>query len=83
MDKQYQLIRPPYLPPRLTVVTFKVEEGFTSQLFGIHLFPDEGSSTVSYNTAANDGSFWDRDLNTTGQNSPYDPSPNSGRSFWN
>ena len=63
MNKQYQLSKKPYLPPRLVAVAFKVELGSASSFVDLS-FPDGGGMS-SYSSAANDGeSFWDNDMSS-------------------
>ena len=83
MDKQYYFLKKPYLPPRLTAVSFKVEEGFdaSTRTFPLPLFGEGGRGVDSYNTAANSGSFWDSDLSSPGGIDGYDY--NDGSGFWN
>jgi hypothetical protein len=72
MDKQHQLPTAPYLPPRLTVVAFKVEDGFQSpQDTTTLLLPTSSSnrSTEDYSSTANSGSgFWGNNTNLGSSN---------------
>ena len=83
MDKQYYFLKKPYLPPRLTAVSFKVEEGFNASMrtFVLPLFDNGGRGVDTYSTAANGGSFWDRDVNSSGGIDGY--TYNDGSGFWN
>ena len=84
MDKQYFFLKKPYLPPRLTAVSFKVEDAFVSSpvTLSLPLFGSGGGGGMdSYNSAANGGSFWDSDLSSPGGIDGYDY--NDGSGFWN
>ena len=72
MDKDYQLVKKPYLPPRLVAVAFKVEDSFNSGLRDLLLPSSDGGGMDSYGTAANSGSFWDSDLSSSGQTEGYE-----------
>lgn len=74
MDKQYQSLKPPYLPPRLVTVAFKVEDCFTSGgplNFLIPLGGNGSDASDAYGTAANSNSFWDSDLGASGGTEGY------------
>ena len=83
MDKQYHFLKKPYLPPRLTSVSFMVERGFdySTRTFVLPLFDNGGRGVDPYGTATNSGSFWDRDVNSMGGSDAYDV--NDGSTFWN
>ena len=86
MDKQYHFLKKPYLPPRLTAVSFKVEDAFVSSpvTLSLPLFGGgDGSGMSPYGSTANSGSFWDSDLNASGQTNSYGNYDNEGRGFWN
>ena len=70
MDNQDEF-KQPYLPPKVTAVSFKVELGAgASGLLDINLSDDGGMST--YSSASNDGeSFWDDNMSNPVSSESY------------